>query len=197
MAQGRQGRARKTPAGSPVRDRIRELIRDRLVFLRATDEELLTLCRDHRAVFAGEYVTSWPEAEEDERLFRRTSEEYKKLRIDPSRFSVICIHELGRYSRDSEAFFRFVWLANQRGWSNGLWTSQETAWLAANLDQVEARGDGRTITGGHSYTDRGLKYAEDVVSGRIPAARWVRLACQRQIDDLRRSGQYPGDSEDD
>jgi phage terminase large subunit-like protein len=36
------------------------------------------------------------------------------------------------------------------------------------------------------YVARGLHYAEQVVSGEIPACKWVRLACQRQIDDLAR-----------
>ena len=31
------------------------------------------------------------------------------------------------------------------------------------------------------------KYARDVVAERIPACRWVRLACQRHIDDLAKS----------
>lgn len=31
------------------------------------------------------------------------------------------------------------------------------------------------------------RYAGQVVSGKIPACRWVKLACQRQIDDLKRS----------
>lgn len=29
-------------------------------------------------------------------------------------------------------------------------------------------------------------YARDVVAGKIPACRWVRLACQRHLDDLKR-----------
>ena len=37
-----------------------------------------------------------------------------------------------------------------------------------------------------SYAERGLKYAQDVVSGKIAACKWVRLACQRQLDDLER-----------
>ena len=32
-----------------------------------------------------------------------------------------------------------------------------------------------------------LKYAEDVVTGKIDACKWVILACQRHLDDLRRS----------
>jgi len=32
----------------------------------------------------------------------------------------------------------------------------------------------------------GLEYAQAVVSGRVAACKWVRLACQRQIDDLAR-----------
>lgn len=32
----------------------------------------------------------------------------------------------------------------------------------------------------------GNKYAKDVVAGKIPACKWVRLACQRHLDDLAR-----------
>jgi len=35
-----------------------------------------------------------------------------------------------------------------------------------------------------SYTAIARRYAEAVVAGDIPAGRWVRLACRRQIDDL-------------
>lgn len=31
------------------------------------------------------------------------------------------------------------------------------------------------------------KYARDVVAGRIPAGKWVRLACKRHLDDLERA----------
>lgn len=34
------------------------------------------------------------------------------------------------------------------------------------------------------------EYAEDVVSGRVLAGEWVRLACQRHLDDLEREFQY-------
>lgn len=37
------------------------------------------------------------------------------------------------------------------------------------------------------FVARGLRYAEDVISGAIPACKWVRLACQRQLDDLKRT----------
>ena len=37
-----------------------------------------------------------------------------------------------------------------------------------------------------SYTAIARRYAEAVVAGDIPAGRWVRLACQRQLDDLAR-----------
>lgn len=33
-----------------------------------------------------------------------------------------------------------------------------------------------------------LQYATDVVEGRVAACKWVRLACQRQINDLARQG---------
>jgi phage terminase large subunit-like protein len=36
------------------------------------------------------------------------------------------------------------------------------------------------------YVERGLTYARNVVSGTIPACKWVKLACQRQLDDLER-----------
>ena len=32
-----------------------------------------------------------------------------------------------------------------------------------------------------------LKYAREVLSGHVPACKWVRLACQRHIDDLART----------
>jgi phage terminase large subunit-like protein len=37
------------------------------------------------------------------------------------------------------------------------------------------------------YTKTALKYANDVVKGRIPASIYVRQACQRHLDDLRAS----------
>lgn len=36
------------------------------------------------------------------------------------------------------------------------------------------------------YWQRGLRYAYRVLDGTIPACTWVKLACQRQIDDLAR-----------
>ncbi|BAP88856.1 phage terminase-like protein, large subunit [Burkholderiales bacterium GJ-E10] len=36
------------------------------------------------------------------------------------------------------------------------------------------------------YTTIARHYAESVVAGDIPACRWVKLACQRQLDDLAR-----------
>jgi len=38
----------------------------------------------------------------------------------------------------------------------------------------------------HSHVAIAKKYAEDVVSGKISACKWVMLACQRQLDDLER-----------
>jgi len=43
------------------------------------------------------------------------------------------------------------------------------------------------------HVSRGLAYAKSVVAGRIPACKWVKAACQRQLDDLKRwakSGPY-------
>lgn len=36
------------------------------------------------------------------------------------------------------------------------------------------------------YVDAAIGYAKAVVVGEIPACKWVRLACQRQLDDLAR-----------
>jgi phage terminase large subunit-like protein len=43
------------------------------------------------------------------------------------------------------------------------------------------------------YTAIATDYARSVVSGRIPANKWVKLSCQRQLDDLDRIGEadYP------
>lgn len=35
-----------------------------------------------------------------------------------------------------------------------------------------------------THADRAERYAKDVVAGRVIACRWVRLACQRHLDDL-------------
>lgn len=34
------------------------------------------------------------------------------------------------------------------------------------------------------YVKKAFAYCNDVVSGKVPACKWVRLACQRQLDDL-------------
>lgn len=39
----------------------------------------------------------------------------------------------------------------------------------------------------HPHVAKALTYAHDVVAGRILACRWVKLACQRHLDDLERS----------
>ncbi|QKE40347.1 MAG: terminase large subunit [Ferrovum myxofaciens] len=39
---------------------------------------------------------------------------------------------------------------------------------------------------GQDYAGIARQYTRAVLAGRIPACRWVRLACQRQIDDLAR-----------
>lgn len=38
-----------------------------------------------------------------------------------------------------------------------------------------------------AFGDRATQYARDVVSGRILACKWVRLACQRHLNDLSRA----------
>jgi phage terminase large subunit-like protein len=35
-----------------------------------------------------------------------------------------------------------------------------------------------------THVEKAAKYIRDVLSGEIPACKWVRLACQRQLDDL-------------
>ncbi len=37
------------------------------------------------------------------------------------------------------------------------------------------------------YVAIGTRYAEQVVSGEIPSCKWVRLACERQLADLKRT----------
>lgn len=37
------------------------------------------------------------------------------------------------------------------------------------------------------HVAKALAYCHDVVSGNVPACKWVRLACQRQLDDLERA----------
>jgi len=55
---------------------------------------------------------------------------------------------------------------------------------------------GRTrLKNDRDYVAIGRKYAEDVVSGVIPACRWVRAACQRHLDDLTSSGKWTFDRE--
>lgn len=39
---------------------------------------------------------------------------------------------------------------------------------------------------GNEYADRANRYIEDVLSGRVPACRWVKAACERQKADLSR-----------
>jgi phage terminase large subunit-like protein len=41
--------------------------------------------------------------------------------------------------------------------------------------------------GAHTHVAAGMKYALDVVSGAIPACKWVIAACQRHLNDLRRA----------
>ncbi len=38
----------------------------------------------------------------------------------------------------------------------------------------------------NTHVERAHQYALDVVAGRVPACKWVKAACQRQLDDLER-----------
>jgi hypothetical protein len=37
------------------------------------------------------------------------------------------------------------------------------------------------------YVAKALQYCHDVISGKIPACKWVKLACERQLSDLTRA----------
>ena len=37
-----------------------------------------------------------------------------------------------------------------------------------------------------THSSRAQRYAKQIVAGKIPAANWTKLACQRQLDDLKR-----------
>jgi hypothetical protein len=37
-----------------------------------------------------------------------------------------------------------------------------------------------------TYTSIARQYTKDVVGGKVPTCKWVRAACQRQLDDLDR-----------
>lgn len=41
------------------------------------------------------------------------------------------------------------------------------------------------------YVAKANQYIADILSGKIPACEWVRLACQRQVEDLNRSTKNP------
>ena len=41
--------------------------------------------------------------------------------------------------------------------------------------------------GGKDFCAIGQNYAQQVLANKIQACKWVRLACQRQLDDLERS----------
>ena len=42
-----------------------------------------------------------------------------------------------------------------------------------------------------THVDKATAYARAVVSGEVPACKWVRLACQRQLNDLERFAGHP------
>jgi len=45
----------------------------------------------------------------------------------------------------------------------------------------------------HPHVTIARAYCDDVLSGRIPAGKWTRLACQRQFDDLARADRNDSD----
>jgi len=42
-----------------------------------------------------------------------------------------------------------------------------------------------------THVQQALHYAHDVLAGRVPACKWVKAACQRQLDDLAREADDP------
>lgn len=42
------------------------------------------------------------------------------------------------------------------------------------------------MTNSYSHVEKAAKYIDDVLSGKIPACKWIRLACKRQQKDLKR-----------
>src|SRR5262245_21446278 len=42
-----------------------------------------------------------------------------------------------------------------------------------------------------NYAQVAKRYAQQIVSGAIPASKWVRLACERQLADLARGAEFP------
>lgn len=47
-------------------------------------------------------------------------------------------------------------------------------------------GSGAVAEASVSHVEIAQRYAQDVLSGKVPACKWVRLACQRQQNDLKR-----------
>ena len=46
-----------------------------------------------------------------------------------------------------------------------------------------------------NYAARATRYARSVVEGKLPAPKYVQLACQRHLDDLSAESEYKFDSE--
>ena len=43
-----------------------------------------------------------------------------------------------------------------------------------------------TLATSRNYTQIARQYADDVIAGKIPACKWVKLAAKRQISDLQK-----------
>jgi len=50
-----------------------------------------------------------------------------------------------------------------------------------------------SVTTARDYCAIGKRYAEQVIAGETPACKWVRLACQRQLNDLASQGRWTFD----
>lgn len=50
---------------------------------------------------------------------------------------------------------------------------------------------GNALTHASDYAGLGERYARNVVAGKIVACRWVKLACKRHLDDLKRAESDP------
>jgi phage terminase large subunit-like protein len=61
-----------------------------------------------------------------------------------------------------------------------------TAKKPAKTKRAPARAKKDVYGFENAYVLSGLKYVRQVLAGEIPACKWTRLACQRQLDDLER-----------
>lgn len=49
------------------------------------------------------------------------------------------------------------------------------------------KSDGGAPPGAYSHVEKAMGYAWDITTGKRPACKWVKLACQRHLNDLKRA----------